>query len=620
MNSGIVITVLLVSLLPFAAADDGRAGAAKPNILWLTAEDHGPHLGCYGDPDAVTPNLDAFAAQSLRYTRASSNAPICAPARTTLASGVHATSLGAHHMRSGVEMPPWLELIPELLRKEGYYCTNQDKTDYNLAGRPERSWNDSSGKAHYRNRPAGAPFFAVINCTLTHESQLRNENPEPLHEPSKVRIPPYHPDVPETRRDWAQYHDRITQMDRWFGRQLAELEEAGLAEDTIVFFFADHGSGMPRGKRYAGWSGLHVPLLVRIPEKFAQLRPQGLGPGGTSDRLVSFVDFAPTLLSLVGREPRPWHQGKAFLGPRALPAASHSFGFVGRADERPDESRSVTDGHHLYIRNLMPHVPLLKGLDYQMQTPTTRRWKELHEQGGLNAIQAFAWEAPRPAEELYDLREDPHETRNLAAERPELVEGFRKALARHLADTCDLGLLPESIMHELALQHGRSPGDFARSPQFHADALIPPATAASPEGILPLRTGDPAVLAVQLRALVVHAPGLFRTHPELPRRLGTLLDHASPEIRAGAAELLVLDPASRRTALDALVAIANPAATDPFAALHALDALSRQKSIDAPLLDQLRATPTKASDRWPPRVREYVGRLQPIVVKSLQQP
>ncbi|MEX1117546.1 MAG: sulfatase [Terrimicrobiaceae bacterium] len=363
--------------------------ATPPNILWLTAEDHGPHLGCYGDPDAITPNLDAFAKQALLYTRASSNAPICAPARTTLIAGVHAPSLGAHHMRLRVTAPDWLELIPELLRKEGYYCTNNDKTDYNFTGDHTKLWDESSQTAHYRNRPEGAPFFAVFNSMITHESGLRTENPDPIHDPARIIVPPYHPDIPEVRKDWAQYHDRITQMDRWVGEQLAELEKAGLAEDTIVFFFSDHGSGMPRSKRYAGWSGLHVPLLVRIPEKFRHLRPAGYEAGGRSDRLVSFVDFAPTLLSLLGREALPWHTGSAFLGTHTRPAPTHSFGYVGRADERPDESRSATDGRFLYLRNLMPHVALNKGLRYQMQTPTTRLWRELFHAGKLNEVRSL---------------------------------------------------------------------------------------------------------------------------------------------------------------------------------------------------------------------------------------
>jgi uncharacterized sulfatase len=589
----------------------------KPHILWLTTEDHGPHLGCYGDPDAVTPNLDAFAGQSLRFTRASSTAPICAPARTTLASGVYATAIGAHHMRSSVDLPHGMELIPELLRKHGYHCTNNAKTDYNLTNDGKGAWHESSAKAHYRNRPDGAPFFAVFNCTTTHESQLRNENPNPLHDPAKVTLPPYHPDTPEVRHDWAQYHDRITQMDEWFGKQLADLEKAGLADDTIVFFFSDHGSGMPRGKRYAGWSGLHVPLLVRIPEKFRHLRPPGYQAGGTSDRLVGFVDFAPTLLSLIGEPARPWHQGRAFLGTHLAPAPDHSFGFVGRADERPDETRSVTDGRFIYLRNLMPHVPLNKGLDYQMQTPTTRIWKQHFDAGKLNDVQAFAWTAPRPVEELYDLAADPHETRNLAASQPGLLEKFRATLRQHLIDTRDLGLLPESTMHAMAAKHGLAPGAFARSPHFDPAALIPPIPA---DDWLPLDVDDPQVLAARLRAGIARSHDLLENHPRLRPALETLLAHDSAEIRAGAAEWLSRHPATRDRAVDALLALADPAASDPFAAVHALDALSRLDSLDAARLQTLRESGTTTPAAWPVKVRHYVKALHAKVIARLSSP
>ncbi len=606
---------ILKILALFTIVPSGVCHAAeRPNILWLTTEDHGPHLGCYGDGNAITPNLDSFAKQSLRYTRASSTAPICAPARTTLATGMYAPALGAHHMRSAVDAPPWLELIPELLRKEGYFCTNNAKLDYNFTGVQTKPWDASSPSAHYRNRPAGTPFFAVFNCGITHESQLRNPNRHPVHDPASITVPPYHPDLPEVRKDWAQYHDRITQMDKWFGKMLSELDQAGLADDTIVFFFADHGSGMPRNKRYAGWSGLHVPLLVRIPEKFRHLRPADYQPGGKSERLVGFVDFAPTLLSLVGKEARPWHQGRAFLGTHIAPAADFSFGFVGRADERPDESRSVTDGRYLYIRNLMPQVPLNKGLLYQMQTPTTRRWKELFDAGKLNPVQAFAWTAPRPVEELYDLVEDPHETRNLFAGQPELLKKFRAALDQQLVATKDLGLLPESTMHQLARKHGLTPGDFARSSHFDPAALIPFTTAATANDCLPLQRDNPQVLAAQLRALVVHSPAVIDHGPELRAQLESLLDHKSPEIRTGAAELLSRHPATRDRAIQALISLSDPATADLFTALHALDAISRLDSLTASQLATLRHTNTKPADPWHERVKGFVPALHAAVV------
>lgn len=600
----------LLALFPLSSL------AEQPNILWLTTEDHGPHLGCYGDPDAVTPQLDAFAKRALLYTRASSTAPICAPARTTLVTGMYAPAIGGQHMRSEVEVPGWLKLYPELLREQGYYCTNNSKTDYNLSMGGRDTWDASSGKAHYRDRPKGKPFFAIFNQTCTHESRIRNKNPNPKHDPAKISIPPYHPDTPEVRKDWAQYHDRITEMDTWFGKQLEELDAAGLTENTIIFFYADHGSGMPRSKRHVGWSGLHVPLLVYIPEKFKHLRPDDYESGGFTNRLVGFVDMAPTLLSLIGQKPASYHQGHAFLGAHTETGPEFSFGFVGRADERPDESRSVTDGRYLYVRNFMPHVPNLKGLSYQMETATTRVWKELYEAGKLNPIQSFAWSSPRPYEELYDLKYDPHETQNLALTHPERVVKYRKALDAYFTKTKDLGLLPESTFHALSRQHKLTPGDLAKSKHYDPATLFPLTKPRTDSKGLSLESKDEATLAVNLRALLPNCAKILKGSPELPKTLSPFLTHGSHEVRTAAAELLTYHPASRDKAIEVLLAIADPAATDPFASLHALDALSRLDKLSPEQIAKLKATNIKPGPDWPGRVQKYAARLNPKVVQQ----
>ncbi|HVJ66733.1 MAG TPA: sulfatase, partial [Caulifigura sp.] len=273
------------------------SAADRPNILWITAEDHGPQLGCYGDAYAVTPNLDAFAQRACRYTFCWSNCPVCAPARTTLITGMYAQSLGAEHMRSMVPVPNGFQLLPQHLRRAGYYCSNNVKEDYNLA--PEgQVWDESSNRAHWRKRGKGQPFFAVFNHTITHESQIRNkiDAADRVHDPAGARVPAYHPDTPEVRKDWAQYYDRLTMMDTQVGQLFRDLEADGLADDTIVFFFSDHGSGMPRSKRWLYDSGLHVPLLVHIPKRWRYLAAVDFEPAGVSSRLVSFVDFAPTIL------------------------------------------------------------------------------------------------------------------------------------------------------------------------------------------------------------------------------------------------------------------------------------------------------------------------------------
>src|SRR3954454_5019137 len=297
--------VLEICSLVLAAGRSSVAFAAegppRPNMLWLTTEDIGPQLGCYGDTYAQTPNLDRLASRGVIYLNAWSNAPVCAPARTTIITGVYPNSTGSEHMRSQTVMPPFMRMYPQLLRDAGYYCTNNSKEDYNLQ-KPGKVWDESSNKAHWKNRAPGQPFFAVFNNLITHESQIRTRPHVWQHDPAKVPLPSYYPDAPEVRQDWAQYYDNITTMDGWLGQKLKELADAGLSDDTIVFFYGDHGSGMPRSKRWLYNSGLRVPLIVYVPPKFKDLMPKDYSPGGKSERLVGFVDLAPTLLSLIGRD------------------------------------------------------------------------------------------------------------------------------------------------------------------------------------------------------------------------------------------------------------------------------------------------------------------------------
>lgn len=247
--------------------------ADKPNILWITSEDHGPEMGCYGDANARTPNIDALAAKGMIFKRAWSVAPVCAPARSVIISGLYTSSSGGQHMRSMVPIPKEIKLYPEYLRAAGYYCTNNSKEDYNVE-KPKDLWNESSGTAHWRKRADGQPFFAIFNSTKSHESQIRTRPHTQIADPAKMRVRAYHPDLPEVREDWAQYYDKVSEADADAGKRLKELEDAGLAGDTIVFYFGDHGSGMPRSKRWPCNSGLHVPMVVYFPDKFIHLAPR----------------------------------------------------------------------------------------------------------------------------------------------------------------------------------------------------------------------------------------------------------------------------------------------------------------------------------------------------------
>ena len=440
----------------------------RPNILWITCEDTGPQLGCYGDRYAETPRIDQFAQSALRFNRCWSNAPVCAPARTTLIAGIYPTSYGAQPMRSSVPLPDGFKTLPERLREAGYYCSNNNKEDYNFyfpssdskeTSISLRMWNDSSKKAHWKNRADGQPFFAVFNFTQTHEGQIRKRPYQPKRDPALAPIPPYHPDTSEVRLDWAQYYDRITEMDTMVGHVLDELRFDGLDESTIVFFFGDHGCGLPRGKRWLYESGLRVPMLVHIPPKFAgrhtpEVDASGNGrggdrAGGQSDRLVSFVDLAPTVLELceveLPMDERNALHGRSFFVPQSQ-ANEFVIGFRDRMDERVDCSRAIRNDRYMYVRNFIPDRPQGAYLDYMFQTPTTRQWYRLFQAGELSEVQSAFWR-PKPVEELYDIEADPHQVVNLARTTDVRLQRIREDLASrlksHMLDVGDCGAIPE---------------------------------------------------------------------------------------------------------------------------------------------------------------------------------
>lgn len=594
---------------------------ARPNILWITCEDIGPQLGCYGDAYATTPHLDRLAARGLTYTRAWSCAPVCAPARTTLISGLYPPSTGAEHMRSLVPLPSGLRFYPQTLRAAGYYCANNEKEDYNLES-VGPVWDESSRRAHWTNRPPGQPFFAIFNHTVTHESQVRRRPHTPVHDPSRVRVPAYHPDVPEVRRDWAQYYDQITVMDELAAGNLRELEEAGLADDTIVFFYGDHGPGLPRCKRFPYHSGLHVPLIVYVPEKWRHLAPPEYEPGGRSDRLVSFVDFAPTLLSLAGVPAPDWMQCQAFLGPQVRPAPRFVFGGRGRMDERYDLVRSATDGRYVYLRNYLRHVPHGQRVSYMFETPTTQVWKRLFDEDRLPPAQAQFW-LPKPAEELYDLQTDPDEVHNLAtspSHQPVLAR-LRDALRQHLLATRDLGFLPEP---ERERRRGTAaPYTLGHDPAgYPLERLLEVAEVASSDTPFDparwrawLADSEPgirywAVVGCRLRG----ADAVRLTHAELRR----LWIDESPSVRVAAAEVVGQfgEPEDLAPALDLLVQLAVPNAGTPFVALEALNALDQLGPKVRPVLPALRALPVTPSE-GPARTRSYAPRLLEEILQRL---
>lgn len=616
-----------VAFVVAPAAAQPPADPPPPNILWLSSEDNGPHLGAYGDDYATTPNLDRLAARGLIYRNAWSTVPVCAPARTTIVSGLYPAATGSQHMRSQSRLPEGFRFFPRFLRDAGYYATNNSKEDYNLAkpGGEGSVWHESSREAHWRNRPEGSPFFAVFNFTVSHESQIRRRPHTPVHDPAEVRVPAYHPDTPEVRQDWAQYYDKLTEMDAQAGERLAELEAAGLMDDTIVFYWGDHGPGLPRGKRAALQTGLGVPLIVSIPAKYSHLAPAEYEAGGSTDRLVGFIDFAPTVLSLAGIEPPAHFQGRAFLGAHEAEPNEVIFGFSDRMDERYDMVRSVRNKRYLYARNYLVDRPYGQRLSYQMETPTTQVWLRLFQQGELNEAQARFWQE-KPSEELYDLEDDPDLVNNLAGSEEHEPERGRLAeiLRGQLLTIRDLGFLAESEMHRRAEAMGRTPWAYGQG-SYQVERVLAAAELASDRSA----QGGAAVerltrmLADPDSAVRAWAAIGLRTRGEAGVRaarteLRAALTDPSPPVRIHAAEALGRfgEEADLEPAVDLLLAAASITENDFFDALLALNALDY---LDPELLggtgaqavawrERLTALPS-ALEGLDRRFRNYVPRL-----------
>lgn len=607
----VIVTVFNNSCSKLLAAD---SDVPRPNILWITSEDNGPHLGCYGDQYADTPHIDKLASRGMIYLNCWSTAPVCAPARTTLITGMYPTCLGAEHMRSMVKLPEGVLMYPQYLRKAGYYCTNNSKEDYNVA-KTGTVWDQSNRKAHWKNRKPGQPFFAVFNHTISHESKIRNRPHTLVHDPAKVRIPAYHPDTPEVRHDWAQYYDRITEMDALVGKNLKELADAGLADDTIIFYYGDHGSGMPRSKRWPYNSGLQVPLVVYIPPKFRSLASADYQTQGKSDRLVGFVDFAPTLLSLVGIKPPAHMQGNAFLGKHEAPAQEYQFGFRGRMDERYDLVRSVRNKRYLYIKNYMPHKEYGQYLNYMFQTPTTQVWKRMYDAGKLSPPQTYFWET-KPAEELYDLEADRDEVHNLlkSQEHQEVLAELREAQRKKLLSVRDLGFLPEAEVHLLA--DGGSPYLIAQNPRMYPlKKVLAMAELASngkqdsvPELISGLGNQNSAIRYWAAMGLLMRGEGAVK---KADGDLRKALNDSSKSVRCIAAEALGKygNQQDVQDSVNTLFSLSNLNRDGVYVAilaLNGLDKLGNEKV--APVKEKIAQLPLK-NPQLNRRLQSYVMRL-----------
>jgi arylsulfatase A-like enzyme len=431
-------------------------------------------IGCYGDPLANTPNIDNLASKGILYKNAYSTAPVCSPARSCLVTGVYATSLGTQNLRSDFEIPEFIRTLPHVLRDNGYYCSNNYKEDYNFYD--STIWDESSHDAHWRKRPAGKPFFSVFNFETTHQSQIFGSD-EAFHDkyghlltdeertkPQDINLQPYYFDSPQVRKLWARYYDLVTIMDRQVGQILEQLEEDGLAENTIVFFYSDHGTGMPRAKRALYNSGVKVPLIVFIPERFGHFTDYE--PGTITDDLISFVDFPPTILNILNIKIPEYMQGKPFFG-KNIQKRETVFATSDRVDEAFEISRTVKNKKYSYIRNFLPHLPLIQPNFYTDQSEIMQELLRLKETSEMTPAQKSMWLSERTPEELYDLENDPFETNNLAGDPSYqgVLLRMRHELINWLMETYDTGLIPEGYLLENCNQ--TTAYEVSRNKQFY---------------------------------------------------------------------------------------------------------------------------------------------------------
>ena len=466
------IAITLFSAKPAAV----QAAKEKPNFVFILSEDNSKHyLRLYGAELGATPAIESLAREGLVFNHAFSNAPVSSVARTTLMTGILAPKAGFqyHRKHTPAHLPEGVQMWPSYLRGAGYYTTNNSKKDYNVI-ETKGVWDASSKKANWRNRPSkDTPFFHMQTFGVSHESSLHFprksfQNNQPKTNPSEVTLPPYHPDTPTFRFTYARYFDRIKQMDSMVDKLIKQLDEDGLLENTFIFYFGDHGGVLPRGKGYLHETGLHIPLVVRIPEKWRTEIP--LEIGSRVDGFVSFIDFGPTLLHLAGLNSPKVIDGSPFLGSAITKAAldhrDETFGYADRFDEKYEMCRSIRKGQFKYIRSFQPFYPDGLQNNYRYVMLAYEEWRSLFELGKLNEPQS-AFFKTKPVEQLFDLSSDPHETVNLAGnqEYKAVLLSLRNRLNQKMNAIHDLSFYPENHMVKHALDDGIKFG------QTHAEEI-----------------------------------------------------------------------------------------------------------------------------------------------------
>jgi arylsulfatase A-like enzyme len=599
------------------------SSADHPNILWLVSEDNDPFLGCYGDKTARTPTLDKLASEGVLFERCFTQ-PVCAPSRFTLISGMFAVGHGpAQHMRAQGKIPEWLKGFPAYLRMAGYYTSNNAKTDYNSPISIPEAWHECGKQAHWNKRPEPQqPFFSVFNHEVSHESCLFPENEPAAFDPAKMRIPPYQPDTPEMRADWARYYTRVEKMDGQIGEKLKALEAAGLAENTIVFYYSDNGGVLPRSKRWLQQSGTRVPLIIRFPRKWQHLAPAA--PGSRIKDPIAFIDFAPTVLSLAGVKIPGYMQGRAFAGPAKAAPNETIFITRDRMDERYDMMRMVCDGQFIYIRNFRPDVPYVQPLEYMFKARGYQSWARMAREGKLTPATAMFW-GTKPSEELYEMASDPDNVKNLVGEpgHKATLEKLRAALRQRMLDLKDNGLLPEGSALE-GYEASHAPGAWPVERVFELacrasdrdTANVPAFIAALDEASEPLRWWAAQGCTI-LREKAAPAAEALRKH----------LNDPSGAVAVAAAEAL----ARLGKAADALQVLEKALTGDNKGtaqlAANVLDRIGEQARPLLPAMKRMLAEEQggKGGQNYPQRILDHIvavleGRKQPLVYPDFCRP
>lgn len=388
----------------------------KPNFLIIVCEDISPYIGCFGDSVAVTPNLDNFSKESIRHNNMFTCIGVSSPSRYSLITGRYATNDGANYMRANyfdkefsIVAPKGVKCYTEQLRKQGYYCTNNSKTDFQFDS-PLSTWDEQGNKAHWKNRPKGASFLSIFNLNITHESQIWKRSNKPLAvSPDKIILPPYYPDNDIVRHDMAVLYSNIKEMDSDFEKLLNELKETEEYKNTIIIFYSDNGGPMPRAKRELKDSGTKVPFMIHFPDN--------RGAGTIDSNLNMFVDIPSTLLSLANIKPASYMQGEAMYGKYKGKTRKYVFGATDRFDEQVEKRASIRDNQYLYIRNYMPHQSIYRPVKFRLDMPMMRNMLELLNKGELNDTQKQWFDNSAAPEELYDCTKDPHQINNLATHK-----------------------------------------------------------------------------------------------------------------------------------------------------------------------------------------------------------